>query len=150
MNDDEMHLDRWNFCDHVPYCDYCRFCNVSALNPVAMWICVFTLMPIVSALLMYWYLVKMRISRQASLTEVLILVLAWIALSFGLDAAAYIFIIPTLSHAAPNWTFFRDQSPWIWLSYAVVLVSTYIAHRLHLRKLILCSKNSKETRKGLL
>ena len=92
-------------------------------------------MPIVNALLMYWYLVRMRISRQASLTEVLYLVLAWIALSFGLDAATYIFIIPALNHTASNWAFFRDQSPWIWLSYAVLLVSAYIGHRLNLRRL---------------
>jgi hypothetical protein len=84
---------------------------------------------------MYWYLVKMRISRQSSLAEVFILVLAWIALSFGMDAIAYIFIIPSVSHTAPNWTFFRDQSPWIWLSYGVLLVSAYIGHRLHLRRL---------------
>jgi hypothetical protein len=111
------------------------FATYLLINPVAMWISVFTLMPIVSALLMYWYLVKMRISRQSSLAEVFILVLAWIALSFGMDAIAYIFIIPSVSHTAPNWTFFRDQSPWIWLSYGVLLVSAYIGHRLHLRRL---------------
>jgi hypothetical protein len=111
------------------------FATYLLINPAAMWISVFTLMPIVNALLMYWYLVRMRISRQASLTEVLYLVLAWIALSFGLDAATYIFIIPALNHTASNWAFFRDQSPWIWLSYAVLLVSAYIGHRLNLRRL---------------
>jgi len=105
------------------------------ISPVAMWIYVFTLMPVVSALLMSWYLVKMRISRQASLIETVYLALAWIGLSFGLDAATYIFIIPAVSHSAPSWTFFRDQSPWIWLSYAVLIVCAYAGHRLHLRRL---------------
>ena len=111
------------------------FATYLLISPVAMWICVFTLMQVVSALLMYWYLVKMRISRQASLIETFYLVLAWIGLSFGLDAVTSIFIIPAVSHAAPNWTFFRDQSPWIWLSYAVLLVCAYAGHRLHLRRL---------------
>jgi hypothetical protein len=110
------------------------FATYLLISPVAMWICVFTLMPIVSALLMYWYLVKMRISRQSSLIETSYLVAGWIALSFGLDAATYIFIIPAVSHTAPNWTFFRDQSPWIWLSYAILLVSAYISHTLYLRR----------------
>jgi hypothetical protein len=109
------------------------FATYLLISPAAMWICVFTLMPIVSALLMYWYLV--RISRQASLIESFYLVLAWIGLSFGLDAATYIFIIPAVNRSAPNWTFFRDQYPWIWLSYAVLLVCAYAGHKLHLRRL---------------
>jgi hypothetical protein len=92
-------------------------------------------MPVVSALLMYWYLVKMRISSEDSLVETCYLVLAWVLLSFCLDAVTYIFIIPKVSHAASNWTFFRDQSPWIWLSYAVLLVSAYAGHFLHVRRL---------------
>jgi len=111
------------------------FASYLLINPLAMWISVFTLMPIVSALLMYWYLVRMRISRQASPCKVFYLVLAWIALSFGLDAATYIFIIPSVSHTASNWTFFRDQSPWIWLSYAVLLISAIIGRKLYLRRL---------------
>jgi hypothetical protein len=111
------------------------FATYLLISPAAMWICIFTLMPVVSALLMYWYLVKMRISRQASLKETFYLVLAWIGLSFGLDAATYIFIIPAVNHIDPNWTFFQDQSPWIWLSYAVLLVSAYVGRALHLRRL---------------
>lgn len=111
------------------------FATYLLISPVAMWISVFTLMPVVSALLIYWYLMKMRTSRQASLIETFYLVLAWIGLSFGLDTVTYIFIIPALGHTARNWTFFRDQSPWIWLSYAVLLASAYAGHILHLRRL---------------
>ncbi|MGC1462806.1 MAG: hypothetical protein WA802_11425 [Terracidiphilus sp.] len=98
------------------------FATYLLISPLIMWIFVFTLMPVVSALLIYWYLLKMRISRQASLKETFYLVLTWIGLSFGFDAATYIFIIPTVSHTSPDWTFFRDQSQGIWLSYAVLLV----------------------------
>jgi hypothetical protein len=90
---------------------------------------VFTVMPVLSALLIYVYLRRMKFSQGASLRESLVVTAAWIVLSFGLDAVVYIVIIPFLSHVAPNWTFFRDQSPWNWLSYVVLLFSGLAAHQ---------------------
>ncbi len=91
-------------------------------------------MPVVSAVLIYAYLRKLKISKEASLRESLLLAAAWILLSFALDSAVYIAVIPFFRHVAANWTFFRDQSPWIWLSYAVLLLSALAARNVYRRK----------------
>jgi hypothetical protein len=111
------------------------FATYLLLSPTAMWISVFTLMPIVSAVLMYGYLRKMQFDRKASLVESWRLLLVWIGLSFSLDALTYILIIPSVNHTTRNWTFFRDQSPWIWLSYSVLLISMYAGRWAYLRSL---------------
>jgi hypothetical protein len=111
------------------------FATYLLLSPTAMWISVFTLMPVVSAVLMYGYLRKMQFDRKASLAESWRLLLVWIGLSFSLDALTYILIIPSVNHTTPNWTFFRDQSPWIWLSYAVLLISMYAGRWAYLKSL---------------
>jgi|SRR5450631_248939 len=111
------------------------FATYLLISVTAMWISVFTLMPGVSAVLMYGYLRKMRFDRKASLGESWRLLLIWIGLSFSLDALTYILIIPSVNHTAPHWTFFRDQSPWIWLSYAVLLISMYADRWAYLRSL---------------
>lgn len=111
------------------------FATYLLLSSTAMWISVFTLMPVVSAVLMYGYLRKMQFERKASLVESWRLLLVWIGLSFSLDALTYILIIPSVNHTTPNWTFFRDQSPWIWLSYAVLLISMYAGRWAYLRSL---------------
>ena len=111
------------------------FATYLLLSPTAMWISVFTLMPVVSAVLMYGYLRKMQFDRKASLVESWRLLLVWIGLSFSLDALTYILIIPSVNHTTSNWTFFRDQSPWIWLSYAVLLISMYAGRWAYLRSL---------------
>lgn len=104
------------------------------LSPRAMWVCVFTVMPVLSALLIYGYLMGMKISRARSLQECVVVAGVWMALSFGLDAVTYILIVPRVSHAAPNWMFFRDQSPWIWMSYLVLLLSAFAAQRAYVKK----------------
>ncbi len=109
------------------------FATYFFLSPTAMWVSVFTLMPAVSAWLIYRYLQKMKFKRDASMAECAKLLVVWIFLSFAFDALAYIAVIPSLMHTSPNWTFFRAQSPWIWLSYAVLLVSGYVGRRAYLR-----------------
>jgi hypothetical protein len=111
------------------------FATYLLISPAAMWISVFTLMPAVSAWLIYLYLRKMRFTPEASLAESANLLLVWICLSFAFDALSYILIIPATNHTSPNWTFFRDQSPWIWLSYAVLLLSGYVGRWFYLRNL---------------
>ena len=112
------------------------FATYLLLSPLAMWVSVFTVMPVLSAILIYAYLRKLRISQQASLKESLLLSGTWSLLSFGLDSLVYIAIIPFFSHVAPNWTFFRDQSPWIWLSYVVLLFSAFAARHAYRRNAI--------------
>jgi hypothetical protein len=102
-------------------------------SPFVMWVAVFTLMPAVSAVLIYGYLRRFSFSREASLHESLVLTGVWMLLSFCLDAVTYVLIVPHLSHSRPNWTFFRDQSPWIWLSYLVLILSALAAQRLYRR-----------------
>jgi hypothetical protein len=99
------------------------FATYLFLGPLAMWISVFTVMPVVAALLILWYLIQIRCVAQDRLREAMIVVTIWIALSFALDAITYIFIIPSVAHKPRNWTFFVDQSPWIWLSYGVLFFS---------------------------
>ena len=111
------------------------FATYLLLNPFAMWVTVFTLMPMISAALIYGYLRKMKFSREATLPETVRLLITWIALSFGFDAVTYIVAVPAISHTPANWTFFRDQSPWIWLSYAVLAFSAWVGGRIYLRKL---------------
>ncbi|WP_353068281.1 hypothetical protein RBB75_12610 [Tunturibacter empetritectus] len=111
------------------------FATYFLLSVRAMWICVFTLMPIVSAGLIYAYLQRLKVSRDATFREASILVAVWIVLSFSLDAITYIVVIPMTSHRALNWTFFLDQSPWIWLSYAVLSLSAYAGRGAYLMRL---------------
>jgi hypothetical protein len=111
------------------------FTTYLLISPAAMWISVFTLMPAVSAWLVYRYLRKMRFTPETSLVESANLLLGWICLSFAFDALGYVLVIPAINHRSPNWTFFRDQSPWIWLSYAVLLFSGYIGRWAYLRSL---------------
>jgi hypothetical protein len=111
------------------------FATYLLLGPTAMWISVFTLMPVVSALLIYGYLRKMQFAADLSFVESVRLLMVWIGLSISLDAVTYILLIPAINHTTPNWTFFRDQSPWIWLSYAVLALSACVARWAYLRSL---------------
>lgn len=110
------------------------FATYLLISPLAMWISVFTLMPIVSALLVYGYLHRLRFSPASSLSETIRLLLFWVGLSFTLDALTYILVVPAVKHTPPNWAFFQEQSPWIWLSYAVLLISAFIGRWLYLRR----------------
>jgi|GEM_PF-1709974 len=111
------------------------FATYFLISPTAMWMCVFTLMPLVSAWLIYRYLRHRRCPPEDSLAETITLLLVWIGLSFGFDALTYIVIVPASLHTAPNWTFFHDQSPWVWLSYAVLLLSGYMGRWTYLRSI---------------
>jgi hypothetical protein len=109
------------------------FTTYLLIGPLAMWISVFTVMPVVAAFLILWYLIQIRCIAKESLREAMVVVAIWIALSFALDAMTYIFIIPSIAHQPRSWRFFVDQSPWIWLSYGVLLCSGVAANRLYNR-----------------
>jgi hypothetical protein len=82
------------------------------------------------------YLQRFGFSPDASLYQSLLLTGVWILLSFCLDAATYVLLVPYLNHSRPNVTFFRDQSPCIWLSYLILIFSAIAAQRLYRRSAI--------------
>lgn len=88
-----------------------------------MWATIFTAMPIVFGILAYVYLVKTASATSEAAAKMAGLILFWIALSFALDAMTYIAVVPLISGRPPNWRFFIDQTPWIWLCYLVLSVS---------------------------
>jgi len=91
-------------------------------------------MPVIAALLICWFLMKIKCSPGRALREMLVLIVIWIALSFSFDAITYVLVVPALSHASAHWRFFVDQSPWIWLSYTVLIISGYAGRWLYLRR----------------
>lgn len=106
-----------------------------AIGIVVMWLSLFVAMPPLFAYLCRLYLTRVRCVPECSRSETWRLVAYWILLSFGLDALTYIVALPAALHAKPNWTFFMDQSPWIWISYASLIVSGQAGRRLHDRHL---------------
>lgn len=90
-------------------------------KPVLMWVLTFTVMPLVFAALAYAYFHGTRPSPTEQSREAIRLTLFWIAVSFVMDALVFIVVIPLAFGAEANWTFFVDQSPWIWLCYAALV-----------------------------
>lgn len=100
------------------------------IDPLWMWVSMFTLMPLVFGACAAVYFTKAP--GSASKNGILRLSLFWILCSVALDAAVYIAVLPLAFGAPPNWTFFRDQSPWIWLSYGsivVIIAGGYWVHK---------------------
>jgi len=104
------------------------------IHIILMWITIFTLMPVVFGYLFYLYLKKSTCEGSEILKETNRLILLWIVLSFLLDALVYIIIVPILYSCKPNWTFFIDQSPWIWLNYTTILILGHVARLIYLKK----------------
>jgi hypothetical protein len=107
------------------------FTTFLLISPTAMWIAVFTVMPAVATLLICGYLRWLGCPSGQCRRETAVVVAIWIALSFLLDAATYILVVPAFAHRPRNTTFFIDQSPWIWLSYAVLIGCGFAAERLY-------------------
>ena len=99
------------------------------IGPLWMWVSMFTLMPVVFAACAAVYFRKAP--EAASTRGVLRLSALWIACSIALDAAIYIAVLPLALGAPANWTFFIDQSPWIWLSYASIVAIIFGGRRVH-------------------
>lgn len=96
------------------------------LSPMSMWISMFTAMLIMFGWLAFRYFTF--VGTVTGPAEVTVLTIYWIALSFVLDATLYVVALPLSVGAAANWTFFIDQSPWIWVAYgsfALIIVSAY-------------------------
>ena len=111
------------------------------IHITVMWIALFTVMPVVFGYLFYFYLRKTNCEKSRSFRETNLLVLFWIVFSFLLDALVYIAIVPLVYGYSSNWTFFIDQSPWIWLNYLTIIVLGHISRLFYLRKLKTISVN---------
>jgi hypothetical protein len=98
---------------------------VTFTRPVLMWVLTFTVMPLVFAGLSCWYFHSVRPRALEASREAMRLTLFWVVLSCALDALVFIAIIPLAFGAKANWTFFVDQSPWIWLCYATLVPIVY-------------------------
>ena len=108
-------------------------------KPALMWALTFTLMPLVFAVLANWYFRGTKPSAEEAATEAVKLTLFWVVISFVMDALVFIAVIPLAFGAKANWTFFIDQSPWIWLCYATMIpiaFSGLYAYRKHWFQLV--------------
>lgn len=105
------------------------------IHVVVMWIVIFTIMPVVFGYFFFLYLKKTECKISVSLKETNLLVLFWIIASFLLDAFVYIIIVPIIYGYKPNWTFFVDQSPWIWLNYLTLVIIGYISRFYYIRNM---------------
>lgn len=59
-----------------------------------------------------------------------------------MDGIVYIFIIPIIFGYKSNWTFFIDQTPWIWLNYLTLVLIGYTSRYFFIR-------NKKNVSKGI-
>jgi len=105
------------------------------INQYLMWVSIFTLMPVVFGYLFYLYLKKTKCGISETFKETNRLVILWIILSFLLDALVYVLMVPFIYRHKSNWTFFIDQSPWIWLNYMTLLFLGHISRYFYHKKL---------------
>jgi hypothetical protein len=105
------------------------------IHVIVMWIVLFTIMPIIFGYYFYRYLKKTDCEVSESLKETNMLILLWIITSFLLDAIVYIIIVPILYGTQSNWTFFVDQSPWIWLNYMAIIIIGHCGRYFFLRRI---------------
>ena len=105
------------------------------IHITVMWIATMTLMPVVFGYLFYIYLRRIKCTRSESIKQTNYLILFWIILSFLLDALVFIIVVPIIFGNPSNWTFFLDQSPWIWLNYFAIIILGYISRFFYLRSL---------------
>jgi hypothetical protein len=105
------------------------------IHITVMWIATMTLMPVVFGYLFYIYLRRIKCTRSESIKQTNYLILFWIIFSFLLDALVFIIVVPIIFGNPSNWTFFLDQSPWIWLNYFAIIILGYISRFFYLRSL---------------
>ena len=105
------------------------------IHEILMWISMFTIMPIVFGYFFYLYLKKASSNASTLLRETNILILFWIIASFLLDGLVYIVIVPIIFGNKSNWTFFKDQSPWIWLNYLTIILLGHISRLILIKRL---------------
>jgi hypothetical protein len=97
------------------------------IHELLMWIVMFTFMPVVFGYFFYSYLKKTQCPESTLFRETNILIACWIVASFLLDGLVYIVVIPVIFGRRPHWTFFIEQSPWIWLNYCTLAVLGHVS-----------------------
>jgi hypothetical protein len=105
------------------------------IHVAVMWITLFTLMPVVFGYFFYSYLRMTGCERSQSFRETNLLILFWIALSFLADGLVYVVGVPVIFGSRSNWTFFLDQSPWIWLNYLTIVMLGHISRAVYVQRL---------------
>jgi hypothetical protein len=85
------------------------------LGQSAMWVNLTTLVAVVGGILVYLNLRQARIDVARSVSFTVALVLSWAGLTLVSDGLIGVVIVPSISNLPPNWGFFQQQSPWIWL-----------------------------------
>jgi len=102
------------------------------INIIVMWIALFTIMPVVFGYFFFLYLKSTESDSKKAFQETNKLILLWIILSFLLDGIVYIIVIPLFFGAEPNWTFYLDQSPWIWLNYLTLVIIGHVSRLIYI------------------
>jgi hypothetical protein len=110
------------------------FSTYYIINVIAMWVVMFTIMPIIFGYFFYRYLKNTAGSNSNMFQETNILIVFWIVSSFLLDGFVYIAFVPIIYGYRPNWTFFIDQSPWIWLNYCTIIILGHSSRYFYIRK----------------
>ena len=105
------------------------------IHETVMWISMFTIMPSVFGYFFYLYLKNTNCNAETVFRETNILILFWILSSFVFDGIVYIVIVPIVFGYKSNWTFFIDQSPWIWLNYATIILLGHISRFIYAKRL---------------
>lgn len=106
------------------------------IHIVVMWIVLFSVMPVIFGYFFYLYLKQTECPIQDTFKETNRLVLFWIVVSFLLDAMVYILVVPLILGYKANWTFFIDQSPWIWLNYLSLFIVGHISRYLFIKNTV--------------
>jgi hypothetical protein len=90
------------------------------LGKSAMWMNSITLAAVVGGIQVYMILRQARIDAAGSISFTSALVLSWACMTIVSDALIGIVLVPSMHRLPPNWGFFQQQSPWIWLYCAVL------------------------------
>ena len=104
------------------------------IHEILMWISMFTVMPIIFGYFFFLYLKNTSCDSKTAFRETNILILFWIIASFVLDGFVYIVVIPTIFGNKSNWTFFIDQSPWIWLNYGTIIFLGHVSRLIYIKR----------------
>ncbi|RPH35327.1 hypothetical protein EHM92_06375 [bacterium] len=105
------------------------------VSETVMWLFTMTVMPALFLILAYKYFRKnLRAASPFFDRDLLSLIVCWVALSCIMDAIVYVLLSPLLLGLPPNWTFFSDQSPWIWMNYITIILIVLVAKGFYYEK----------------
>jgi len=104
------------------------------ISETLMWVTIFSIMPVVFPVAFYQYLSRTHCPAARIGVEMMKLCSLWVVFSFGLDGLIYIAVLPLILRARANWSFFLDQTPWIWMSCATLFFLGYLARWLYNRR----------------